>query len=256
MAEGKNKFPPSPQTDWAYFLDMDGTLIEIADTPEGIVIDDSLLGLIWRLHAACGGAVALVSGRTLADLDRRVNGRGHDIALPMAGQHGLERRSGAGQVLTRAAPSAAKDVIAQHFASVVARHPGLRLEDKGLTVAIHYRQAPRLAGYVHRTLQGLVKGDQGLYLQKGKRVVEVKPAGFDKGTAIEEYMKEEPFRGRRPVFIGDDVTDEHGFAVVERLQGLSVKVGPGKTGARYRLPGVAAVRAWLGKAIGEQHEHS
>jgi len=261
-AEGKTRFPPPPKKDWAYFLDMDGTLIEIAETPDGIHVDDSLVCLLWRLHRACRGAVALVSGRTLADLDRRVGsgeGRGCrevSASLAMAGQHGLERRNSTGKVLTQAAPSAAKEEIALHFAPVVARHPGLRLEDKGLTLAVHYRQAPQLAGYIHRTLRNLVKGSkENLHLQKGKRVVEVKPAGFDKGTAVAEYMKEAPFRGRRPVFIGDDITDEHGFSMVNRFDGISIKVGPGATEARYRLPDVAAVREWLGMAIGEEYEH-
>lgn len=254
-AEGKTRLPPPPKNDWAFFLDMDGTLIEIAETPDGIVVDETLLGLVWRLHRVCGGAVALVSGRSLADLDRRVGAQRGEFALAMAGQHGLERRSGSGRVLTQGAPSAAKDKIALHFAPVVARYPGLRLEDKGLTLAIHYRQAPQLASFVHRTLRNLLKGQKdGLYLQKGKRVVEVKPAGFDKGSAIAEYMKEAPFEGRRPVFVGDDVTDEHGFAVVNRLDGVSVKVGPGTTTARYRLPDVAAVRDWLAMATGEEDE--
>lgn len=242
---------------------MDGTLIEIAETPEGIHIDDALLHLVWRLHEACDGAVALVSGRSLADLDRRVGVKEEDgrrtgeASLSIAGQHGLERRGGDGRVQTQAAPTAAKDEISRHFAPMVARHPGLRLEDKGLTLAIHYRQAPQLAGYIHRALRNLLKGlKDDLYLQKGKRVVEVKPAGFDKGTAILEYMKEAPFEGRRPVFVGDDVTDEHGFAMVNRLDGISVKVGPGTTRARYRLPDVAAVREWLGMAIGEKNEQS
>lgn len=253
MAEGKNRTPPLPKTDWAYFLDMDGTLIELAETPEGIHVDDSLLDLVWRLHQACDGAVALVSGRTLADLDRRVGG----MSLAMAGQHGLERRSAGGQVQAQVMPSAAKEKIAQHVAPLVARHPGLLLEDKGLTLAIHYRQAPQLASYVHRTLRNLVdRLKDGLYLQAGKRVVEVKPSGFDKGTAIEQYMQEPPFRGRKPVFVGDDVTDEHGFAVVNRLQGLSVKVGAGMSCARYRLPHVAAVRQWLSAATGEKNEHA
>ncbi|MBS1191153.1 MAG: trehalose-phosphatase [Rhodocyclaceae bacterium] len=247
MAEAKIRPPPPPQSDWAYFLDMDGTLIEIAETPDSIHVDDALLDLVWRLHGACDGAVALVSGRTLADLDRRVGG----TFLAIAGQHGLERRSASGRVQTQAAPAAAKEEIARHLASIVARHPGLRLEDKGLTLAIHYRQAPRLASYVHRTLRGLVERCQeGLRLQKGKRVVEVQPAGFDKGSAIEEYLREPPFLGRRPVFIGDDVTDEHGFVVVNRLHGLSVKVGTGTTVARYRLPDVVAVRQWLATAPG------
>lgn len=251
MSEGKNRLPPRPQTNWAYFLDMDGTLIELAETPESICVDDALLDLVWRLHNACSGAVALVSGRTLADLDRRVNG----MSLAMAGQHGLERRKADGQVHVQAAPSAAKGEIARQFAPLVARHPGLRLEDKGLTLAIHYRQAPHLAGYVHRTLRNLVAELRGgLYLQKGKRVVEVKPTGFDKGTAIAQYMLEPPFKGRRPVFLGDDATDEHGFAVVNGMRGLSIKVGQGATSALYRLPDVAAVRRWLAAALGEKHE--
>lgn len=135
---------------------------------------------------------------------------------------------------------------------MLARHPGLLLEDKGLALAVHYRQVPTLAGYLHRLLQRLAAlAGEPLQLQKGKRVVEVKPLGFDKGTAIEEYLAEPPFQGRRPVFIGDDVTDEHGFAVVNRLRGLSVKVGAGPTQARYRLPDVAAVRAWLTDATKE-----
>lgn len=249
MAEGKLRIPPMPQLDWAYFLDMDGTLIEIADTPESIHVDAALFDLVWRLHRACNGAIALVSGRSLADLERRVGG----LPLAMAGQHGLERRKANGEVEVLGAPSAAKEEIAHHFAGLAERHPGLHLEDKGLSLAIHYRQAPRLAGYVHRTLRNWMgRREAGLFLQKGKRVVEVKPAGFDKGTAIEAYMREAPFEGRRPVFIGDDITDEQGFAVVNQLQGVSVKVGPGTTLARYRLPHVAAVRQWLGSVIGER----
>lgn len=231
--------------DWAYFLDMDGTLIEIAETPAAAHTDPCLLDLIQRLSTACQGAVALISGRAVADLERRLAG----LRLPLAGQHGLERRDAAGKHYRHAAPDEARRAIATRLQPVLQRHPGLLLEDKGLSIALHYRQAPQLAAYVHRLLKSLLDGRaDALQLQKGKRVVEIKPAGFDKGTAIEAFLDEAPFRGRRPVFIGDDATDEHGFAVVNRRDGISIKVGKGRSQARYRLPDVAAVRAWLAAA--------
>lgn len=242
MAASGSRHPSPAQSDWAYFLDMDGTLIEIAATPAAADTDPCLLDLIRRLHAACSGAVAVVSGRAVADLDRRLAG----LALPLAGQHGLERRDAAGRHYQHAAPQGAKGAIETQLEPVLQRHPALLLEDKGLSLALHYRQAPQLASYIHRLLRDLVVGGPDtLQLQKGKRVVEIKPAGFDKGTAVEAFLTEAPFLGRRPVYIGDDVTDEHGFAVVNQHGGISIKVGKGRSEARYRLPGVAAVRDWL-----------
>jgi trehalose 6-phosphate phosphatase len=230
---------------------MDGTLIEIAETPSAADTDPCLLNLIRHLHAACQGAVAVVSGRAVADLDHRLAG----LNLPLAGQHGLERRDSAGRHYQHATTPRAKDAIEAHLRPVLQRHPGLLLEDKGLSLALHYRRTPQLASYVHRLLHSLVEGvKDSLQLQKGKRVVEIKPAGYDKGTAVEDFLAEPPFRGRRPVYIGDDTTDEHGFAVVNRHDGISIKVGKGRSQARYRLPDVAAVRGWLGTvptAIGE-----
>lgn len=243
--------PPSPaRADWAYFLDMDGTLIDLADTPAAARTDPCLLDLIGGLQAACQGAVALVSGRAMADLDSRM----HGLTLPLAGQHGLERRDAAGNHYRHATPPAAKGDIEGRLRPVLDRYPGLLLEDKGLSLALHYRRAPQLAGYAHRLLRALVHGEadrggEALQLQKGKRVLEVKPAGFDKGTAIEAFLDEAPFRGRRPVFIGDDITDEHGFAVVNRRGGISIKVGKGRSQARYRLRDVNAVRSWLAQVL-------
>jgi len=240
--------PPAAQLDWGYFLDVDGTLIEFANTPDAVHVDEALLGLVSRLHQDCGGALALVSGRALLDLEWRLG----CLKLPMAGQHGLERCDAAGRMHVHGAPTAAIAAIRLRLQPFLEHHPDLLLEDKGLALAVHYRQAPALAGSLHRLLRRLIEAaDEPLQLQKGKRVVEVKPMGFDKGTAIEEYLAEPPFQGRLPVFIGDDATDEHGFAVVNRLRGLSVKVGGGPTQARYRLPDVAAVRAWLSNATKE-----
>lgn len=236
--------PPTPSVDWAYFLDVDGTLIDLADTPDAVHIDAALLELIARLHRASGGAVALVSGRAIADLQKHLG----KLRVPLAGQHGLERRDAAGRLWVQAAPPAAKSAIKAALAPVLARHPGLLLEDKGLTLALHYRRAPHLAAYALRLMERLAAG-AGLGLQRGKCVAEIKPAGIDKGTALVDYLAQPPFKGRRPVFIGDDRNDEHGFAAVNKLQGISIKVGKGASRARFRLRDVAAVRRWLADAL-------
>jgi len=242
----RRHIPPTPRGTCAFFLDVDGTLIDIADTPDAARVDTALLGLIARLHRVSGGAVALVSGRAISDLEHRLGG----LRLPLAGQHGLERRDAAGRLWIHAAPPAAKCAIKEALAPVLARHPGLLLEDKGLTLALHYRLAPHLAAYVHRLMNQLAgAAGAGLEVQRGKRVVEVKPSGIDKGTAVAEYLTEAPFRGRRPVFIGDDLNDEHGFAEVNKLDGISIKVGKSASCARFRLRDVAAVRNWLGEAL-------
>lgn len=238
--------PPDPSLGWAYFLDVDGTLINIADTPQAVVVDTALLELIASLYRASGGAVALVSGRMISDLQSRIG----LSQLPLAGLHGLERRDSTGRLWIHAAPPATKSAIKEALASMLARHPGLLLEDKGLTLALHYRLAPELASYAHQIMGRFAnEAGQGLELQRGKRVVEIKPAGIDKGTAVAEYLAELPFRGRRAVFIGDDLNDEHGFAEVNRMDGISIKVGKGASCARFRLPDVAAVRHWLGIAL-------
>jgi len=246
MRLGSLRRPPAPCIECAFFLDVDGTLLDIADTPSSVRVDRELLELIDRLSRISGGALALVSGRSISDLEELLGAR----RMPLAGQHGLERRDAAGRLWIHAAPPGAKCAIKEALAPVLARHPGLLLEDKGLTLALHYRQAPHLAAYVHRLMARVMQqaGD-GLELQKGKRVMEIKPAGIDKGTAVAEYLAESPFRGRHPVFIGDDLNDEHGFAEVNRVGGISIKVGPGTSCARYRLPHVAAVRNWLNEAL-------
>ncbi len=240
------RLPPAPSAGWAYFLDVDGTLIDIAETPDAVHVDITLLELIARLYKESNGAVALVSGRAISDLEKLLGA----LRLPLAGQHGLERRDAAGRLWMHAAPPAAKCAIKEALAPVLARHPGLRIEDKGLTLALHYRLAPHLASYVQTLMARLAKeANAGLEVQRGKRVAEVKPSGIDKGTAVAEYLAESPFLGRRSVFIGDDLNDEHGFAEVNRLGGISIKVGKGKSCAHFRLRDVAAVRKWLSEAL-------
>lgn len=246
MARKSAAPPPPAQSGWAFFLDFDGTLLDLAATPDTIRVDSALPRLLTALHQASAGAVALISGRALADLDLRIG----LPSLPKAGQHGLERRDAAGRLWQHAAPPQVWETIQAALAPVLERNRGLILEDKGLTLALHYRQAPELASYVHQLMRRLVTGlGEELVVQTGKCIVEVKPAGVDKGTAVAAYLTEPPFRGRRPVFIGDDKNDEHGFAVVNAHDGISIGVGSGAAHARYRLPDVAAVRNWLAGAM-------
>lgn len=250
---------PPPSADYAYFLDVDGTLIDLAPTPDGIRVDHELLRLIGHVYRLCNGAMALVSGRALADLDARL-GMPH---LPMAGLHGLEWRTASDEV--RHHPGAAGDIrfFHQKLLALCQRYPDLIVEDKGMTLALHYRSAPRLGSYLHRQVRYLVSlTENDLQIQPGKYVIEIKPKGYDKGSAIETFMTEAPFTGRTPVFIGDDQTDEHGFDVINRLCGISIKVGRGRTCAHYRLPNVAAVLGWLAQlgaresAVGKEQSNA
>jgi trehalose 6-phosphate phosphatase len=163
----------------------------------------------------------------------------------VAGQHGAERRNAAGHS-TGHAPTVDLTLARDRLAQATFDKPGLLLEDKGLSLALHYRQVPQLAGFVHQTMEALLADLDGEYcLQRGKSVVELKPAGQDKGRALREFMAEDPFTGRTPVFVGDDATDEYGFATVNELGGYAVKVGAGETIARWRLENVQAVEQWL-----------
>ena len=231
----------------AFFLDIDGTLVDIADTPGGVSVDPRLLDTVRRLHTAAGGALALISGRSVADVDRLFA----PLCVPIAGQHGAERRDAAGAVHAHSPSAAQFGALRRCVAAWAEAVPGVLFEDKGISLAVHFRQAPHLGGAVQRALRECLErfGDE-FRLQPGKMVLEVKPVGKDKGTAIMEFMQEAPFAGRIPVFVGDDISDEHGFAVVNSLGGQSVKVGQDPPDARWRIPDVAAVRRWL-RALAE-----
>ena len=241
----KNRTRPAillgAEPSWAFFLDIDGTLLALAATPAGVTVDSGLKQTLGQLRTAAGGAIALISGRPIDEVDTLFA----PLRLPTAGQHGIERRDGSGIVHRYAAPSYRFGEIKNRLAPLVMRHPGLLLEEKGLTLAIHYRQVPSLGGHLHRLLREIVDSTEDLRLQPGKMVVEIMPIGSDKGITITQFMSESPFRGRIPVFLGDDVTDEYGFSVVNAMDGHSIKVGPGRSAARWRLPDVQAVRLWL-----------
>lgn len=235
---------PAPSRDWAYFIDFDGTLVELAETPDAIVVGTRLRVLLQHLRQACQGAVAIVTGRTLATMDRH-------LALPWisaAGMHGSEYRNGA----SRSRDETHAVDLAPHFerrlAPVLRKHPNLHLENKGAAVALHYRKQPALGAYAKRLIkQTATAYARPLEILSGKYVIEAKPGGADKGRAVRRFLTEPPFKGRLPVFIGDDVTDEDAFRAVNALHGLTIKVGRGRTAARYRLPTISAVHEWLAR---------
>ena len=233
---------PPFQPGWALFLDVDGTLLDIAERPDEVDTHAVDCELVEGLQRAAGGALALISGRSLAQLDEMFA----PLTLPAAGQHGFERRDVKGKRHRHRFPVETLAPSKEKLREFAARHSGLVFEDKGASLALHYRLAPHLAGAARQVLVEAAAALGGrVEVQAGKMVWELKPAGADKGVAIEEFMREAPFAGRTPVFLGDDVTDENGFRVVNRLEGHSIKVGAGDTAARWRLANPSAARAWL-----------
>ncbi len=232
------------------FLDVDGTLLEFAPTPDAVVVDAALRDLLRRLTDTCGGALALVSGRSLAQLDEIFA----PDRWPAAGLHGLERRDALGRVHRREERDAGLERARPVLERLAARHPELILEDKGSALALHYRRAPelesQLAAEVHALQASL--GD-GYHVQPGSRVLELKPAGVSKADAIHAFMQEPPFRNRRPVFAGDDLTDLDGFTAVERHGGLTVSVGD-RVQAQLQLPDPAALRAFLESLLPDEEK--
>lgn len=225
----------------ALFFDVDGTLADIKPRPDQVFIPADTLNVLERL-ARQGVPVALVSGRPLAEIDRLAA----PLQLPAAGVHGTERRTAEGRTVRLELDAQRLRQIHQDLAEACARFPGLLLENKQVAFALHFRQAPELESRVRELAEDFVSRHADvLALQPGKCVFELKPRGASKGEVIRAFMQEPPFEGRVPLFIGDDLTDEAAFEVVNALGGISIKVGPGPTVASRRLESVAAVGRWL-----------
>jgi trehalose 6-phosphate phosphatase len=235
---------PPFEAGWAVFLDVDGTLLDLAERPEKVAPRPGLIETIDALrHVA---PVAFVSGRRIADLDKLFA----PLRLPAAGQHGAERRGADGQVHVAAVAQAALARAQERLLAWTRDHAGVLLEDKGLSLALHYRGAPQLAAAAARVAREALGGlGEAFVLGSGSMVLEIRPRGWDKGRAIAEFMREPPFTGRVPVFAGDDVTDEDGFVAASRLGGHAIKVGEGPTVARWRFEDVMQVLAWLERYV-------
>ena len=226
--------------DAALFLDLDGTLAPFSATPDGVGPDPLRNGLLRDLARRLGGRLAVISGRSIADLDRILD----NSVLCVAGSHGLQRRDARGHV-TAAPVHPGVRVAADAFDDFAQARPGVLVERKPLSVALHYRNAPQAEGDVQALALELARAT-GLKLQLGACVAELVTLGADKGQALAAFMREAPFAGAAPVFIGDDLTDEDGFRAAAELGGYGVLVGPPRpTRAQCRLDSSAAVIAWL-----------
>jgi trehalose 6-phosphate phosphatase len=226
----------------ALFLDVDGTLLDLAPRPDEVVVPPRLVAILTRLQTVLGGALALVSGRTIRQIDVFLT----PLRLPCAGVHGGERRDSRGE-MHYVAPHAASRLDSARVAlsDFVATVPGLLLEDKRSSLAVHFRERPELAGAVQRRLEeALSLIGEGFRIQESVLVREIVPSVAHKGDAVEAFLAEPAFAGRLPVFVGDDVTDLDAFAAVERHGGRAIAVGP-RLPASWRLPSPSAVIDWL-----------
>lgn len=237
--------PPAPADDWALFLDVDGCLLELAETPDAVIVPAGLRERLEALRARLGGALALVSGRSIATLD--------DLFAPSrfdaAGLHGIERRQHGRDDVAAVAPPEL-DVLLKEAGRLARDHEGVVVEDKGASLALHWRQAPAAEHLLQAFALHALSRLPGYRLQHGKQVVELRPGHADKGDAIVAFLETPPFAGRVPVFAGDDLTDESGFIQVNARSGISILIcDPAlerDSAARCGLRDPAAVRAWLG----------
>lgn len=225
----------------ALFLDFDGTLAEIAPAPDLVQFFPETREIIDVLSKSFSGAVAIVTGRNISEID----GHMAPLKLPVAGLYGLVHRTAAGDIVDF--PVVGKELAraSAELKAMVEQHPGLLLELKGQTIALHYRSRPDLGTACYEAVGTAVQGRPGLKMIEGKMVVEITPSSADKGRAVEDFLREPPFIGRRPIYAGDDVSDEDAFAVVNALGGIAIKIGPGPTAARYRADHITEFLAWM-----------
>ncbi len=241
---------PLPANPWCLFLDVDGTLLELAPAPHAVIVEPALLALLERLRRAARGALALISGRTIANLDGLFG-----VGFPAAGLHGCERRDARGELHVAEIATGQLAGVRAGLRDMVTRHPALMLEDKGAGLALHFQGARELEHQLRAEVALLAAPLVPEFtVLDGHAVLEVKPAAHTKDSAVTAFMQEAPFAGRVPIFIGDDQTDYGGFAAVRRFDGLAIAVGP-RVKSEWWLPGPTAVHRWLGQLV-EQTEQT
>src|ERR1700692_1494757 len=234
----------------AVLLDIDGTLLDLAPTPREVWVPPGLSKTLHRLLERTDGALALVSGRSLNDIDLIFAPE----QFPAVGGHGAEMRiRGDSEAVAGHAPPMDKE-LKRRLAAIAKLSPGILLEDKGYSLALHYRLAPHAEQAIYAAVS-LIRAelpDAPIEVMPGKCVCEIKPSGFNKASGVIELMSHEPFRGRRPIFIGDDVTDESVFAIMPGFGGLAFSVGRRATGVADDSDDPSEVRDWLARLIGDE----
>jgi trehalose 6-phosphate phosphatase len=225
------------------FLDVDGTLLDLAPTPLEVSVPARLRNALDALKIRLGGALAFISGRPIAEIDRIF----HPLRLPAVGGHGAEIRFAPDREIRRSRIATLDKDLRAEFAQIVQLDPGILVEDKGFSIAIHYRLSPQFGGEVMKHVATICRHERcaSLEVLPGKLVVEIKPSGYDKGTGLSELMSVAPFIGRKPVFIGDDITDHAAFAVLPDFDGIGFSVGGAVPGATFNFDGPQDVRFWL-----------
>jgi trehalose 6-phosphate phosphatase len=226
---------------YCIFLDLDGTLVDIEDRPDDVSVDPATLRFIERLRDHVGRALAIISGRDIHVIDRLL----YPLVLPVAGVHGLQRRDAAGRLHSPTIDQSAVEAIAALVESAFLSEPGVVIERKTGAVAIHYRLRPDFEKRCRAVAQKIVSDRADLNLISGKMVCEIRLHGNNKGGVISSFLEERPFKGRRPIFAGDDVTDEAGFLSVNDCGGISIKIGEDLTAARYRAANILELRNWF-----------
>lgn len=227
----------------ALLLDIDGTLLDLAATPNDVKVPRGLRETLSELHARTDGALALVSGRSLNDVDRIFA----PMLLPVVGGHGAEMRLSAdSEAVAVHAPPMDKD-LKKRFSAIAQLSPGILLEDKGYSLALHYRLAPHFERTIYDAVSAIRADlpEAPIEVLPGKSVCEIKHSGFTKASGVTELMKHEPFAGRQPIFIGDDVTDETVFAIMPSLDGISFSVSRHARGVEGYFEAPVDVRDWL-----------
>jgi trehalose 6-phosphate phosphatase len=240
MIDGHTRNPQLAPAPPCLFLDVDGTLLDIAPTPDSVRVEPALVDLLRELDRAFEGALALISGRPIVEVDDLFE----PLFLSVAGVHGCERRDALGHWYRPTFVGTELEPIRTNLREYLPQFHGTLLEDKGCAVAVHFRQAPHLEEKLRLRLCALLSRTREFELVEGNFVLEIKPVAHNKATAIEAFMQEPPFAGRSPVFIGDDKTDLDGFAAVRRFNGQAISVGDRVTADRH-LKSPAAVREWL-----------
>lgn len=232
-----------PALDEAAFLfDFDGTLVDIAPTPEAVVVPDGLADTLRQLRDKCGDALAVISGRPIDQIDHFLG----DIPFAVAGEHGIAIRHRPGGPIERAALPTLPQQWLIEARALVEMYPGTRLEHKQAGFVLHYRAAPEAGAALKKAAEGWMhEADGTFHLQAAKMAWEIRPTGVDKGYAVSLLMQAAPFEGRKPVFVGDDVTDEDGIAAAKRLRGVGLRIPTD-------FPTPAVFRSWLSMLVGQE----